>query len=34
MGLSKEELGLEKNFYRCEKLEEIYKKKVLEEETV
>lgn len=34
MGLSEEELGLEKNFYRCEKLEEIYKKKVVEEETV
>lgn len=34
LGLSEEELGIDKNFYRCEKLDEIYKKKVVEEETV
>lgn len=34
LGLSEEELGIDKNFYACEKLSEIYKKKVVEEETV
>jgi heterodisulfide reductase subunit B len=34
LGLSEEVLGIDKNFYRCEKLYEIYKKKVVEEETV
>jgi heterodisulfide reductase subunit B len=34
LGLSEEVLGIDKNFYRCEKLDEIYKKKVVEEETV
>lgn len=34
LGLSEDELGIDKNFYKCEKLDEIYKKKVVEEETV
>jgi len=34
LGLSEDELGIKNNFYRCEKLEEIYNKRVVEEETV
>jgi heterodisulfide reductase subunit B len=34
LGLSEEVLGIDKNFYRCEKLDDIYKKNVVEEETV
>lgn len=34
LGLSENELGIKNNFYRCEKLEDIYNKKVVEEETV
>jgi heterodisulfide reductase subunit B len=33
LGLGEEELGIENNFYKCEKLEEIYNKKVAAEET-
>jgi heterodisulfide reductase subunit B2 len=32
LGLNETELGLNKNFYRCRKLDEIYNKKVAEEE--
>lgn len=34
LGLSEEVLGMDKNFYRCEKLDEIFMKKVTEEEAV
>jgi heterodisulfide reductase subunit B len=34
LGLGGKELGIEKNFYRCEKLEEILNRKVLEAETI
>jgi heterodisulfide reductase subunit B len=34
LGLSEDVLGIKNNFYRCEKLEDIYNKKVVEEETV
>jgi heterodisulfide reductase subunit B len=34
LGLKEDELGIDKNFYTCEKLNSIYKKRVVEEETV